>query len=219
MSLTRREFLRLSALVAAGAALSSCYPAYDWLAGQVDSLPASSLPEAEDLVSFRVLSRLTFGPRAEERWQVHQTGLHGWIEEQLAPHTVDDSGCDVRLRPFATLQMNANDLYDLSDKLFDEQDRQKVPDELRQATLMRQIYSRRQLFERMVDFWGDHFNISVEKNDCFYLKTVDDREVIRKHALGRFSDLLWASAHSPAMLVYLDNQANHREAPNENYAR
>jgi uncharacterized protein (DUF1800 family) len=48
---------------------------------------------------------------------------------------------------------------------------------------------------------------------------VDDREVIRKHALGSFRDLVWASAHSPAMMVYLDNQANEKSAPNENYAR
>jgi uncharacterized protein (DUF1800 family) len=48
---------------------------------------------------------------------------------------------------------------------------------------------------------------------------VDDREVIRKHALGSFHDLVWASAHSPAMLTYLDNQANEKSHPNENYAR
>jgi uncharacterized protein (DUF1800 family) len=48
---------------------------------------------------------------------------------------------------------------------------------------------------------------------------VDDREVIRKHALGSFRDLVFASAHSPAMLVYLDNQANEKSHPNENYAR
>ena len=129
------------------------------------------------------------------------------------------SSCDLRIQSFGTLRMGANDLYDLSDKLFDDQDRLSVPDELRQATLIRQVYSRRQLFERMVEFWSDHFNISVEKGDCFYLKTVDDREVVRRHALGNFRELLEASAHSPAMLVYLDNQANHKGAPNENYAR
>src|SRR6185295_10677947 len=63
------------------------------------------------------------------------------------------------------------------------------------------------------------FNIFIEKNNCFYLKTVDDRQVTRKNALGSFRDLIWASAHSPAMMVYLDNQANHKGAPNENYAR
>jgi len=85
--------------------------------------------------------------------------------------------------------------------------------------LIRQVYSKRQLYELIVEFWTDHFNIYAEKGNCFYLKTVDDREVIRKHALGSFRDLIWASAHSPAMMVYLDNQANHKGAPNENYAR
>jgi uncharacterized protein (DUF1800 family) len=94
-----------------------------------------------------------------------------------------------------------------------------VPDELRRATLLRQVFSRRQLYERMVEFWSDHFNISTDKGDCFALKTVDDRQVIRAHALRNFHDLLSASAHSPAMLVYLDNQSNLKAAPNENYAR
>jgi uncharacterized protein (DUF1800 family) len=71
----------------------------------------------------------------------------------------------------------------------------------------------------MVEFWNDHFNISVDKGFGWALKVVDDREVIRKHAFDSFHDLLSASAHSPAMLVYLDNQANDKRAPNENYAR
>jgi uncharacterized protein (DUF1800 family) len=75
------------------------------------------------------------------------------------------------------------------------------------------------LFEVMAEFWSDHFNISLEKGDCWFLKTVDDREVIRAHALGSFRDLVWASAHSPAMMIYLDNQVNRKGAPNENYAR
>jgi uncharacterized protein (DUF1800 family) len=115
--------------------------------------------------------------------------------------------------------MSPDDLASLSNRLFDEVDTATVPNELRQATLVRQVYSRRQLYERMVEFWTDHFNISVEKGDCYFLKTIDDREVVRRHALGRFGELLSASAHSPAMLVYLDNQANQKTAPNENYAR
>jgi uncharacterized protein (DUF1800 family) len=137
----------------------------------------------------------------------------------LAPDLIDDGPADWRLRNFDTLRMAASDLAERSSKLFDTVDRLSVPNELRQATLVRQVYSRRQLYEAMVEFWTDHFNISVDKGDCYFLKTVDDREVIRPHALGRFRDLLWASAHSPAMLVYLDNQANIKDAPNENYAR
>ena len=71
----------------------------------------------------------------------------------------------------------------------------------------------------MVEFWSDHFSMSTDKGDVWFLKTVDDREVVRRHALGCFRELLYASTHSPAMLTYLDNQANHKGAPNENYAR
>ncbi len=91
--------------------------------------------------------------------------------------------------------------------------------ELVQATVLRQVYSERQLFEVMVDFWSNHFNIYALKNQCRILKTWDDRAVIRKHALGKFRDLLFATAHSPAMLVYLDNVSNVKGVPQENYAR
>ncbi|MGB8646881.1 MAG: DUF1800 domain-containing protein [Anaerolineae bacterium] len=91
--------------------------------------------------------------------------------------------------------------------------------EVIQATVLRQIFSERQLLEVMVDFWSNHFSIYILKNQDRFLKLVDDREVIRKYAFGKFRDLLGASAHSPAMLVYLDNQTNVKGVPNENYAR
>lgn len=215
---SRRDFLRLGALSTAGALLAGCAPVYARLAQQ--TLP-SHLPQAgaEEGSDFAWLARLTFGPSIEERLHIEEIGLAGWIEEQLDPSSIDDLQCELRLRPFSSLSLSAADLVDLSDKIFDNLDRTSVPNELRQATLVRQVFSRRQLYERLVDFWSDHFNISLDKGDCWYLKTVDDREVIRPHALGNFRDLLWASAHSPAMLVYLDNQSNVKGAPNENYAR
>ena len=216
--LTRRDFLRLGALGAAGAILAGCAPLYQRLALEPlpGWLPDDSIAQDTD---FAWLSRLGFGARIEERRRTAEIGLEGWLEEQLAPDTIDDLHCELRLRPFSSLSMSATELVDLSDKIFDDQDRLTVPTELRQATLLRQVYSRRQVYEQMVDFWSDHFNISLDKGDCWFLKTVDDREVIRPHALGNFRDLLWASAHSPAMLVYLDNQSNSKSAPNENYAR
>ncbi len=91
--------------------------------------------------------------------------------------------------------------------------------EIIQATVLRQVFSERQLFEVMVDFWSNHLNIYLLKNQCRFLKPIDDREVIRKNALGNFRELLQASAQSPAMLVYLDNFTNVKGVPNENYAR
>jgi uncharacterized protein (DUF1800 family) len=82
-----------------------------------------------------------------------------------------------------------------------------VTEELQAEKLMRAVYSERQLEEVMTNFWSNHFNIYLRKNGemPWYLASYE-RDVIRPHAMGRFKDLLVAVAHSPAMLVYLDNQ-------------
>ena len=84
------------------------------------------------------------------------------------------------------------------------------------AKMLRAIESERQLQEVLVDFWGNHFNIDIRKQPCAILKITDDREVIRPHILGKFRDLLGASAKSPAMLVYLDNFRSTSAAPQMN---
>ena len=119
-----------------------------------------------------------------------------------------------------------------------------VVEELIAQRLTRDIYSSAQLQEVMTDFWLNHFNVYLRKNEAtpYYLVSYE-RDVIRPHALGKFEDLLEATAHSPAMLLYLDNAesmgpdslaaervkqnawrrpANQRKVPegiNENYAR
>jgi uncharacterized protein (DUF1800 family) len=114
-----------------------------------------------------------------------------------------------------------------------------VTAELQQEKLLRAVYSERQLEEVMTQFWSNHFNIYLRKNGEMPWYLADyERDVIRPHAMGRFEDLLVAVAHSPAMLVYLDNQQSigphsvaamrasanagqKKSAPglNENYAR
>jgi uncharacterized protein (DUF1800 family) len=111
---------------------------------------------------------------------------------------------------------------------------QMVVTELQRAKLLRAVYSERQLYEMMVDFWENHFSIFANKDDDRYLLTGYDRETIRPFAMGRFRDLLGATAHSPAMLFYLDNWRSSVPRPyaatktkpagvdgglNENYAR
>ncbi len=81
----------------------------------------------------------------------------------------------------------------------------KVIVELQQAMVLRAIYSERQLYEEMVDFWENHFNVFAGKGADHWLLTEYDRDVIRPHAMGKFKDLVEATAHSPAMLFYLDN--------------
>ena len=111
---------------------------------------------------------------------------------------------------------------------------QMVVTELQRAKLLRAVYSDRQLYELMVDFWENHFSIFANKDDDRFLLTGFDRETIRPFAMGRFRDLLGATAHSPAMLFYLDNWRSSVPRPypakgdkpagtdgglNENYAR
>jgi uncharacterized protein (DUF1800 family) len=111
---------------------------------------------------------------------------------------------------------------------------QMVVTELQRAKLLRAVYSERQLYEMMVDFWENHFSIFANKDDDRYLLTGYDRETIRPFVMGRFRDLLGATAHSPAMLFYLDNWRSSVPRPyaatkdkpagvdgglNENYAR
>ncbi|HEV7674934.1 MAG TPA: DUF1800 domain-containing protein [Candidatus Angelobacter sp.] len=82
---------------------------------------------------------------------------------------------------------------------------QAVLGELAEAKLLRAIYSNRQLDEVMTDFWFNHFNVFIGKGPDRYMINAYEREVIRPHALGKFKDILAATAKSPAMLFYLDN--------------
>ncbi|MBS1852936.1 MAG: DUF1800 domain-containing protein [Acidobacteria bacterium] len=93
---------------------------------------------------------------------------------------------------------------------------QVVADELMEGKMLRALYSERQLLEVMDDFWLNHFNVFLGKGADRYLLTAYEREVIRPHALGKFEDLLLATAKSPAMLFYLDNWLS--VGPNSDFA-
>lgn len=203
-------------------------------------VPASDLGEGNPYVT--ALSRIQFGPRPGDFERIKQIGIDNYIDEQLAPEKIDDIALDQRLANlYPTLSMSISDLMSTypqprqvppamrafqqfrKGELGLREERQQVPGEvindLQEATMMRAIFSKRQLFEVVVDFWTNHFNIDIRKNDDKWMKTVDDRDVIRKNAFGKFRDLLLASAKSPAMIEYLDNRTNNKGVANENYAR
>ena len=91
-----------------------------------------------------------------------------------------------------------------------------VDQELQSAKLLRAVYSDRQLEEVLTDFWFNHFNVFIGKGADRYLVTAYERDVIRPHVLGKFRELLIATAQSPAMLFYLDNWQS--EGPNSDAA-
>ncbi|MEI9975577.1 MAG: DUF1800 domain-containing protein [Ignavibacteriota bacterium] len=82
---------------------------------------------------------------------------------------------------------------------------QVVARDLQEGKILRAVYSNRQLEEVLTDFWFNHFNVFLDKGADHYLTTEYEREAIRPHVLGKFRDLLEATAKSPAMLFYLDN--------------
>jgi uncharacterized protein (DUF1800 family) len=82
---------------------------------------------------------------------------------------------------------------------------QRVIAELSMAKIIRAMYSERQLQQVMDDFWFNHFNVYAAKGADVWLLTSYERDVIQPHTLGKFQDLLEATAKSPAMLFYLDN--------------
>ena len=179
------------------------------------SAPAGALPNltGTDPV-WHLLRRTTFGPTPALVAEVKTLGISAWLAQQLAPAAIDDSACDAYLSryptlPMTTMQIRAAIPQYAWDAMF----------ELGRATLARALFSKRQLFEVMVEFWSNHFNIATPDGDVWDLKTVDDREVIRKHALGTFSAMLLASAQSPAMLIYLNNNDSSVDTLNENYGR
>jgi uncharacterized protein (DUF1800 family) len=225
--LSRRGLLR----GAAAAALAAGVPARLLAAGfQAPEPPRTGLlPEHElrgltapfsqstDRVA-HLLHRTTFGVRSGELESARQMGVDSWLDEQLHPERIDDSEVEARVAEmFPTLRLSSQELFDKARE--DDDGGYAVAWELKRATLYRALFSKRQLYEMMVEFWSNHFSMYHFKDDVAVLRTVDDREVTRPHALGRFRDLLLASARSPAMLFYLDNYTNVADGPNENYAR
>ena len=218
MSATRRRFLQVLGLGSATAALHGCDQAEDALAALLEPQPGADFaPPTSDSIDdvSHALNRLTYGPRPGEHARIKALGVAAFIERQLDPESISDRRCQWKVAEIESLTEPTGELYEIHP--------QQLLLDLTRARLLRGVYSQRQLFELMVEFWTDHFNIVSAKDHCRWLKLADDRDVIRRHALGQFRQLLRASALSPAMLIYLDGHDNKVEhpddRPNENYAR
>jgi uncharacterized protein (DUF1800 family) len=225
MNLSRRKFLKVGSSSAALLATVGCDQLpreLRFLYGPPQVGGPFQPPIAEDIDPVaHVLNRAAFGSRPGDYARVSKLGptpeqaSAAYVEQQLSPEKIDDEEAEYAVRRFETLSEPLGELFEYQEDL--------LQNELMRGALTRAVRSERQLYEVMVQFWSDHFNIDPSKGDCKWLKVADDREVIRKNALGKFPDMLRASALSPAMLWYLDGRVNRREnmaeKPNENYAR
>jgi uncharacterized protein (DUF1800 family) len=179
----------------------------------VDESPAP-VPSLEQ----HAAQRLTFGPRPGDVEEIVSMGYENWIDWQLNPSGIDDSALAPYLAevPNAALSETPAQLYARRSQSW------PIPDEPRQqvahATWQRMLHSKRQLYERVVNFWHEHFSINGEQFIVRSLFPMWD-SVIRQHALGNFRAMLEATTKNPCMLYYLDNFVNAAGRPNENYAR
>ncbi|MDO8479697.1 MAG: DUF1800 domain-containing protein [Candidatus Rokubacteria bacterium] len=217
------------------------------------TLPKSPLSQDQQIT--HTLNRLGYGPRPGDVERVLQMGLARWIERQLEPGRIPDDRVEVALQAFPTLTMPVPELVRAyaepdqkilaklrSGQMSQEEMRAMAPPEkrpfriaaeLQAAKLTRAVLSERQLEEVMTDFWFNHFNVDARKGAVKWMVADYERTAIRPHALGKFRDLLLATAHHPAMLFYLDNwmstkadlvpvfgpNRGRKRGLNENYAR
>ena len=217
------------------------------------TLPKSALSEDQQIT--HTLNRLGYGPRPGDVERVRQMGLARWIERQLEPGRISNDRVEAALQAFPTLTMPVPELVRAypepdqkvlaklqSGQMSQEEMRAmappekrpfRIPAELQAAKLTRAVLSERQLEEVMTDFWFNHFNVDARKGAVKWMIADYERTAIRPHSLGKFRDLLLATAHHPAMLFYLDNWMStkadfvpvagpakgRRLGLNENYAR
>jgi uncharacterized protein (DUF1800 family) len=194
--------------------------------------------------ALHLLDRLGYGPRPGELERVTAMGADRYIEEQLEPERIAvPPELRQRLAALDTTQLGAAELFRRYGPLArreaqgDEMARKQVQkaanhvaEQAMQARLLRAVYSPAQLQEVMTDFWFNHFNVFRGKGleERIWLAAYE-RDAIRPYALGRFRDLLGATAKHPAMLYYLDNWqstvprtdrfGDSKGGLNENYAR
>jgi Protein of unknown function (DUF1800) len=208
------------------------------------ALPAAAGQVITERQALHLLNRLGFGPTAAELRHVETVGANRYIDEQLDPAAISEPAeLTARLAELDTLRLDPAQLFQAygpplpvgglkppPEMIKERRERARIiVQQAAAARIARAVLSARQLQEVMVDFWYNHFNVFAEKGlDHLWVGSYE-AEAIRPYALGRFRDLLLATARHPAMLFYLDNVQN--SAPgsrgpagkelgiNENYAR
>jgi uncharacterized protein (DUF1800 family) len=200
-----------------------------------------------DKKNFHLMNRLSLGPSLEQVQQIQKQGIEAYIQSQLQPQKLSYSAdLKQKLQPLETLIFTPAQAFkerEQIEKTADElklsrqekqksrrQFEQKFLQQARRGRLLLALESPRHLEEVMVDFWYNHFNVFASKGgETHILFSSYEQQAIRPHALGKFRQLLGATARHPGMLYYLDNwqntDPNSKKAKgrfkgiNENYAR
>ena len=193
---------------------------------------AGATSPSDDAV-IHALHRFTYGPTKALVSEVKKIGLDTWFENQLNYLSIPDTEVEAFISSKELFNLIHKDMYFLWPLAEAEGDIAKGQifnsnhlsgRVLHLYTLIQQAHSERQIYEMMVEFWHDHFNITTLGNDTkdgrLDWHTNDfNKRVIREYALTNFEELLLATALHPAMIIYLDGELSTKELPNENYGR
>ena len=186
----------------------------------------------------REVNRVSWGINTTSLRQAESVGYAAWLRDQLHPRpaalpaavSARIEAMTITQKPMAQLAADLAARRREADALPTEEERDagrrdyrqelaRLGNEARSRTLLMALYSPNQLQEQMTWFWANHFSVHMDKGMLRALVGDYDEQAIRPHALGHFRDLLRATAHHPAMLLYLDNAQNAAGRINENYAR
>ena len=149
---------------------------------------------------------------------IKRMGIDAWIRAAAGPgEDRARARRELKLAELPTLKLSPQQLRDQRDQL-NEQGAQPER-EMVDATIARQIWSERQLFEVMVDFWNDFLHVAADFDGGEVYRNSFDRDVVRKHALGSYPEMLVAANKHPALLIYLNQKDSRKDAINENLAR
>ncbi|GGL98021.1 MULTISPECIES: DUF1800 domain-containing protein [Micromonospora] len=161
--------------------------------------------------------RATFGATPRLVAEIRKVGIDAWIRTQLEPAKIAPTRGELKLADLPTLKLNSRQLRDQREQL--DQRGAQPEKEVVDATIARQIWSDRQLFEVMVDFWNDFLHVAADFDGGGPYRTAFDRDVVRAHALGSYPEMLVAANRHPALLLYLNQNDSRADAVNENLAR
>lgn len=176
-----------------------------------------ALAPGSDAARRHLLRRTTYGLTPALLSGVAPSKTKAWLSAQLSPSSIDDSACEAVVARLTGLDWPIAKVR--SESQAGRIEGWDVMQNLGIAAIVRAAWSRRQLFEVMVDLWSNHLNITCPSSEVWDNRARFDADVVRRHALGRFTDLLLAATMHPSMLTYLNNATSTKDAPNENLGR
>ena len=194
--------------------------------------PASA---AQDIA---MLDRVSWGVSGGSVRQLQQQGWNAWLQAQLHPRKsalppavqAQIDAMTISQVPLDQLVMSMEQKRKESAAVMDDMAKQQAQKEYQQElnrlareaatrSLLLDVYAPNQLQQQLSWFWLNHFSVHQGKHNLRAMVGDYEANAIAPHALGKFRDLLGATVHHPAMLRYLDNEANAVKRINENYAR